>query len=79
MHSTRLILPSFILGMLTACGEAEEPADTSYEEELPVPTPQGDTGTEPVDTNTSITGGPDEQVDQQYGGDNVPVVDDPVG
>ncbi|MGB3739082.1 MAG: hypothetical protein WA948_06985 [Pontixanthobacter sp.] len=79
MHIARIILPTAAILTLTACGGAEEKADTSYEESLSVPTPQGDTDAEPVDTNDSITGGPDEQVDAESGGDNIPVVEDPAG
>ena len=79
MRIARYILPATAIATLAACGGAEEKADTSYEESLSVPTPTGDTDAEPVDTNTSITGGPDEQVDAESGGDNIPVVEDPAG
>lgn len=79
MRLSHFIIPIIAVGGLTACSEAEEPADTSYEEQLPSPVPQGDTASEPAPDNTSIEGGPDEQVDQQYGGENTPVVDDPAG
>ncbi|MGB7409476.1 MAG: hypothetical protein WA908_13310, partial [Pontixanthobacter sp.] len=79
MLKSRYIAPVLTLATLAACGEAEEPADTSYEEQLPIPTQSGDTASEPVPTNDSIEGGADEQVDQQYSGDNTPVVEDPEG
>ncbi len=79
MRIARYLAPATAVLALAACGEAEEPADTSYEEQLPAPTPQGDSASEPVADNTSITDGRDEQVDEQYGGDNIPVVEDPAG
>ncbi len=79
MRLLRLIVPFTAFAGLAACSEAETPADTSYEEQLPVPTPTGDTASQPVRPNTSITGGADEQVDAQYGGDNIPVEEDPAG
>ncbi|GMN13936.1 hypothetical protein [Altererythrobacter sp. MTPC7] len=62
------------IAALALAGCSEEPeVDTSYESELPAPVPQGDSASEPVPDNTSITGGPDEQVDAMASGDEVPV------
>ena len=55
---------------LAACGDSgDENLDTSYEEGLPAPVPEGGEGLESVPDNDTIEGGPDEQVDTQYSGD----------
>ncbi len=60
------ILPAFALA---ACGSEQPEPDTSYEEQLPAPVPEGGEGLASVPDNDSIEGGPDEQVDEQYAGD----------
>lgn len=65
---------------LSACGqggnEPEGPVDTSYEQSLPSPVQQSESDTAPVPDNTSIVGGPDEQVDAIVSGEAPPVRQD---
>ena len=77
MLSSRLALPAAVAALtLAACGE-EPVADTSYEESLPAPVAEGGDPNAPVPDNTSMTSGPDEQVDAMASGDEVPVEENP--
>lgn len=67
MHINLAAAATATLFLLTACGSETDEVDTSYEAKLPSPIAET-TGDEPAPTNTSISGGPDEQVDDQYAG-----------
>ena len=71
----RLALAALTLAPFTlaACDGAEQEPDTSYEEQLPAPVQDAEPAGNDVASvpdNTSVEGGPDEQVDDQYAGEN---------
>ncbi len=70
MLSRAVAIAALPLGLLAACDNPEVRPDTTYEQTLDSPVPQGDTGPEPVPDNDTIVGGADEQVDAAAAGDD---------
>ena len=62
------LAPAFL--SLAACGGETDPVNTEFEEEVPAPVADAPDG-EPAPVNDTIGGGADEQVDEQYSGENM--------
>ena len=59
----KFALPATALALLAGCGDVEQQPDTTYEQTLNSPVPQGEASGAPAPDNETMAGGPDEQVD----------------
>ena len=66
----KFALPAAALVILSSCGDVEQEPDTTYEQTLSSPVPQGDAAGEPVPDNDTTESGPDEQLDAVATGDD---------